>query len=147
MSLIPRRRRGFSGEFRPSCKSRSKSSPASTKAPVPTTFHWWHAPALKKLTGLLSALLVTDENDVRSACVGRENEWQNNATVDNRCGWTQASKIRPRTGTRAPVAELMPSEPFHRFSIATLGRGMLCERSGLDIFANSAQRRLAEVSK
>jgi hypothetical protein len=76
MSLIPRRRRGLSGEFRPSCKNRSKSSPASTKAPVPTTFHWWHAPALKKLKGLLSALLVTDENDVRSTCVGRENAWQ-----------------------------------------------------------------------
>jgi hypothetical protein len=83
----------------------------------------------KKLKGLLSALLVTDENDVpreenkaygRSTCVGNAEKMvgRNNATVDNRCGWTQASKIRSRTGTRAPVAELMPSEPFHRFSIS-----------------------------
>jgi hypothetical protein len=34
------------------------------------------APALKKLKGLLSALLVTDENDLRSTCVGRQNRWQ-----------------------------------------------------------------------
>ena len=31
--LIPRRRRGLSGEFRPSCKNRSRSSPASARAP------------------------------------------------------------------------------------------------------------------
>src|SRR5258708_4577271 len=28
---------------------------------------------------------------------------RNNATVENRCGWTRASSIRPRTGTRAPM--------------------------------------------
>ena len=85
------------------------------------------------------ALLVTDENDVlreEDKAYGRKlmhlvtlkarplsgnaekMDGRNNATVDNRCGWTQASKLRPRTGTRAPIAELMPSEPFHRFSIS-----------------------------
>src|ERR1700674_1023466 len=28
---------------------------------------------------------------------------RNNAAVENRCGWTRASSIRPRTGTRAPM--------------------------------------------
>jgi hypothetical protein len=56
-------------------KSQQKQ-PGERKSPTPTTFHWKHAPALKKLKGLLSALLVTDENDVRSTCVGRENGWQ-----------------------------------------------------------------------
>jgi hypothetical protein len=72
---------------------------------------------------------------------------RNNATVDDRCGWTRASKIRapalePDSGTDAK--RTVP--PILDFP--ALGRGMLCERSGLaSILAHAVQRRLAEDSK
>jgi len=47
------------------------------------------------------------------------------------------------------MAELMPSEPLHQFSISLrLVEGMLCERSGFaSILAHAVQRGLAEDSK
>jgi hypothetical protein len=64
------------------------------------------------------------------------------------CGWTQASKIRPRTGTRPDSGTDAKRTVPSILDFAALGRGMRSERSGLDaILTHAVQRRLAEDSK